>query len=495
MAKLKLIEASEVKKYRLYPSKEQSKYLDGCFGATRFVWNYAVGIITFHNYFLEIDKFLNPKDGKKVYYPNILKELEYFKELNNEKKLKKHLSYMTKSLSLTEEQVVYFRDKEVSLKKYKSIVEGNFKKFLKEKCYLEKDVIDTIFAQTSISYTLLLRDKCLGKLKNTSGYEWLKQYYSGALNDVIYKDLQSAIKRMYTKVGNSKFPRFKNRDSKKSFQNQPNGSNRIIYDGGKFGYLSVPKLKDIKMRVHREYSGELRTVTISKNPAGEYYAACLFSVTKPEVKEKIITSKTTLGVDRGIVDLLITSNGQKFSNPKNSDKNKGRVGVLQKRLQKQRDSNAEWKTSKRYYKNKLRLAKKINNVNKINNDLRHKITATVSEDKSVNMVVLEKLNIAGMKKNRRSAKAVSECAWYEIERQLDYKLKRLGKKKINVDRFFPSSQLCSNCGHRHNKLSLKERSWTCANCGILHDRDINAAVNLKKEGFKLVKKGLTKGID
>lgn len=488
MAKNNLTKVNEVRKCRIYPNPEQAKFIDACFGACRFVWNYAVGIITFHQHLLDIKKFLNPEEGKKVYYPKLLKRLEELKEKSDQTLLNKHLLYMKKCLNLDDKQFDLLKNKNISMKKYETIVEGNFKKYLKERCHLDNEVIEEIFEQKGLNYTLLLRDKCFGKLKTLAGYEWLREPYSGCLNDVIYNDLKSAIKKMYSKIGG--FPKFKNRDSKKSFQNQAGSSNKIVHTNTKYSLLSVPKLKDIKMVFHQEISpeAELRTVTISKNAAGEYYASCLFQSLRPEIQKKKVTPKTVLGIDRGITDLMIDSNGQRFLNPKNMNDHQARIAILQKRLQKKRDLNPDWKESKRYQKFKLKVARKIESVNKLNNDYKHKATAKIINDKSVNMVVLEDLNISGMLKNKKLSKHISRCGWYEIERQLTYKSEKSGKQLIKVGRNFPSSQLCSSCGFRNKSLKLSDRSWKCPDCGVVHDRDVNAALNLKKEGIKQLKK-------
>ena len=288
-------------------------------------------------------------------------------------------------------------------------------------------------------------------------FDWLSEVNSQALQQTL-KDLESAFTRFFKKLG--KFPRFKRRTNRQSFRVP---QHFLITEDGS---LKLPKMTPIKMVIHRKIEGTVKSVTISKTPSGKYFASILTKLEIPEapkIGEKI-------GLDLGLKDFAITSKPEKFPNPKYFQKSLRRLKIRQRRL------SRKVKGSNNKNKARLTVAKIYEKVANQRLDHQHKISLKLTCENQT--IAVEDLNIKGMVKNRKLAKQISDVAWGQFLSLLEYKGELYGCEIHLVDRFFPSSKRCSNCGYIKEDLTLKDREWTCPECSAQHDRDINACHNL-----------------
>ena len=234
----------------------------------------------------------------------------------------------------------------------------------------------------------------------------------------------------------------------------------------------MPKLeRPIKIVVHREFSGRPVSFTISKTPSNEY---CVSILVEEDVETRPVVHRE-VGIDLGLTDLIITSSGIKFNRVKKQLEKANRLlKKAQKKLAKKQNG------SKSREKARIRVAKLYARITRIRNDYYHNISKWLVENHDV--VYLEDLNVNGMLRNRRMARAIQEGAWSTLVAMIIYKANHAGRTVHKIDRWYPSSRTCNCCGHKVDKLSLDIREWDCPNCGTHHDRDINAAINIKKQG-------------
>jgi putative transposase len=306
-------------------------------------------------------------------------------------------------------------------------------------------------------------------------FVWLSECHSQVLQSVTL-NLTKAFINFFEK--RAKYPNFKSKHGKQSIQ-YPQGTkfvDNLIY---------LPKLGWVKINLHRPLEGEVKTVTISLNPSGEYFAAIL---TEQEGGYPTPSSEgNAIGVDLGITDFAITSTGSKYPNPRHIKKHESNLKRKQRKLsRKVKGSNSRNKARKLV----ARVHQRISNSRQ---DFLHKLSHKLVNENQV--IVVENLAVKNMVKNHCLAKAISDCGWSSFVGMLDYKCERSGKILVKVDRFFPSSKTCSNCYQRVSSLPLDVRQWTCSNCGTNHDRDVNAAQNLKAEGLRILSLGTSETAD
>lgn len=314
--------------------------------------------------------------------------------------------------------------------------------------------------------------------------KWLLEVNSQSLQSSL-RNLDTAYKNFFrdNKVG---FPRFKSKKSKQSFQ-CPQHCNVDF----KRNVLNIPKAKDIPIVLHRKFKGTIKTVTISMTPCGKYFASILVDTNIQEEHASKIQYDTTLGIDLGIKSLLVCSDGRLYDNSKNIQKSLTRLKMLQKRLShKQKDSSNRNKA-------RIKVAKLYDHITNCRKDNLHKITYALTHDNQVRTICIEDLNVKGMVQNHHLAQAISDASFGMFRAMLEYKCKWYGINLIKIDRFAPSSKTCSKCGHIYKGLKLSERDWTCPECNTHHDRDLNAAFNIKYFGLKALsmERGNVKPVD
>ena len=300
-------------------------------------------------------------------------------------------------------------------------------------------------------------------------FEWLAEPYSQVLQSVSL-NLSRAFINFFE--GRAKFPNFKSKQGKQSIQYPQNVK---IMDEG----LKLPKIGVVPAKVHRVLEGKLYTVTISLTPSGKYFASLLFDDELPEIESS--SEGKAVGIDLGLTHFVITSDGSKFTNPRVlNDRAKNLKRKQQKLSRKVKGSNSR----KKALTIVARVHEKIANTRK---DFLHKLSRKMVNENQV--ICVENLAVKNMVKNHNLAKAISDASWSEFTKMLKYKAREDGKCYVEVDRFFPSSKTCSVCLNQVGSLPLDVRSWQCENCGTKHDRDVNAAVNIRDEGLRVLALG------
>lgn len=321
-----------------------------------------------------------------------------------------------------------------------------------------------------ISFIDCTRDLTKYKQEN----KLLTEVNLSALQAALY-DLDKAYRNFFRrcrKGENPGYPKYrKEYDSTPSFTVRQ--CIRISEDGK---HVVLPNIGAVKCRVSRNVEGHIRFATVSKNPAGEYYVALCCD----DVPSKTLPSAggSAIGIDLGIKDFAITSNGEKYPNHKFMSAYEKKLSRLYRQLSRKKKGGSNYKKAKN------KIARLENHIANQRNDVMQKLSTKVIRENDT--ICIESLNIKNMVRNHNFAKSIEDASWGEFVRELEYKSDWYGRELVKVDTYFPSSKMCSCCGYKNDKTTdLSVRKWTCPECGATHDRDINAAVNILQEGQRL----------
>lgn len=309
-------------------------------------------------------------------------------------------------------------------------------------------------------------------LKDNPEFAWLNESISYALQQK-RMDFEETKSQFFSKTRKIKTGRmkFKKRGvSTESFRipGQKCGNSHIDLE---LCQIKLPKMTPIKMSVERKFSGLVKNVTVSKNKCNQYFVSILVE----EALELKQNTGRSIGIDLGLKHLCIMSNGMKIENPRWFRENQSKLKQAQKHL------SRKTRGSKRYKKQRLKVASihlKIANQRK----WVHQNLSTWLVN-NYDTICMENLNIAGMKKNRKLSKSISDAGWYSLVSMISYKSNWYGRSFQKIDRFFASSKTCNCCGHKIESMDLSIREWACSSCGTIHDRDLNAAMNILHEGL------------
>ena len=345
----------------------------------------------------------------------------------------------------------------------------------------QKELIAKHIGSSRFVYNLALETKnaaYIGAKHNYSAFDlvkqlpelkkelpWLKEVNSQSLQQSI-QNMDIAFKKFFKGAG---FPKFKKKSNKGSFSIPQN----VIVENG---LLIIPKFKEgIKIKLHRPTQGTIKSATISVTPTGKYFVSILCD-TKTDAPTKVpIKENTTIGVDLGIKDFAITSEGEVFENPKYLRKAQSKLKYVQRKYSKNKGKRT-----------KKKLAKLHEYVVNKRKDFLHKVSTKLIRENQT--ICLETLAVKNMVKNHNLAQAISDVSWSTFVSMLEYKAEWYGKNILRIGQFAPSSKTCS-CGVINKDLKLSDREWTCKSCGTTHDRDILAACNIKSFALKNILSG------
>ena len=343
---------------------------------------------------------------------------------------------------------------------------------------LQKELIAKHIGSSRFVYNLALETKntaYLGSKHNFSPIDlikqlpdlkkecpWLKEVNSQSLQQSI-QNMDIAFKKFFKGAG---FPKFKSKHrGKQSFSIPQN----VIVENN---LLIIPKFKEgIDIVLHREIKGTIKSATVSVTPTGKYFVSILVDTNTEMPTKAPITENATIGIDLGIKDFAITSDGEVFENPKNLRKAQSKLKYVQRKYSKNK--------GKRTKQRLALLHEKV--VNKRKDFLHKTSTKLIRENQTI---CLEDLAVSNMVKNHNLAQAISDVSWSTFVTMLEYKSDWYGKNILRIGRFAPSSKTCSCCGTINKDLTLKDRSWTCPKCNSVLDRDVNSAINIKSFALK-----------
>lgn len=314
------------------------------------------------------------------------------------------------------------------------------------------------------TYALIKR---LTELKEQNPF--LREVNAQALQFAL-RNLDDAYSKFFKKE--SGYPKFKNKKSPQKFQNPQDSRVDFVHST-----ISVLKLQRIPAVLHRQFSGVIKTVTIHKTPSGKYFASVLVEDGIQEPTHSLPHPDTTIGIDLGLHTLAVVNDGRYYPGV-DVEKKQERLKLLQRRMEKKK------KGSNNRNKARLKVARMHERIANIRRDNIHKITHALTHENQVRTICVETLNIQGMKKVKHLANSLNNASFGLFQYILEYKCRWNGIRFIKIPSYIPTSKRCGKCGTINKKLTLDHRYWQCPVCGELHDRDLNAACNIKEFGLK-----------
>ena len=308
-------------------------------------------------------------------------------------------------------------------------------------------------------------------------FPWLKEVDSLALCNV-QLNLQTAYKNFFR--SGFGFPKFKKKTHRQSYKTNNNNGNIALGNG----FVKLPKVGWVKVKAHRQINGVIKSATISMTPTSKYHISILCETEITPLPK----TNSSVGIDLGISDFAILSTGEKIGNKRFLSKLSKKLAKEQKRLSRRalaaKKAGRKLSDCKNYQKQRMKVAKIHEKIANQRKDFLNKLSTNLIKNHDV--ICIEDLSSKNLMKNRKLAKSIGDVSWSEFVRMLEYKAIWYDKKVSKISRWYPSSQICSNCGFSSGKKSLSVREWICTNCDSHHDRDINASINILNEGLRLL---------
>lgn len=306
----------------------------------------------------------------------------------------------------------------------------------------------------------------LAVAKKSRKYAWLKEYDSIALQQAVI-NLDVAFSNFFNPKLKARFPTFKSKHGKQS-------SYHCVGVRVLDGAIKIPKIPPIEARLHREITGTLKSITLSRSTTGKYYASLLCDDGMEAPAKPVLISGVT-GLDMGLSHYVIKSNGEKTPNPRHI------INASRNLRRKQKALSRKKKGSANRRKSRMQLAGVHERVANARADFQHKLSRAIVDENQA--VIVETLKAANMMKNHSLARAIGDAGWTGFITKLEYKAAEKGVHLVKLNQWFASSKTCHCCGHKMPEMKLNKRIWQCPECGVEHDRDINAAINIERRGI------------